>query len=106
MDKFGCPSKNEYFFSRHHLFQLILLTVCIVPFGQADWRGILQSVSKRDYLRYICYLAEMGMAEIVNNSKLAQKPIIGSMFIIDMEGLSGKQMSYKPCEFYFKTLEI
>ncbi|XP_046460982.1 SEC14-like protein 2 isoform X2 [Daphnia pulex] len=77
VDKFGCP-------------------ICIVPFGQADWRGILQSVSKRDYLRYICYLAEMGMTEIVNNSKLAQKPIIGSMFIIDMEGLSGKQMSYKP----------
>ncbi|EFX68580.1 hypothetical protein DAPPUDRAFT_329938 [Daphnia pulex] len=52
VDKFGSP-------------------ICIVPFGQADWRGILQSVSKRDYLRYISYLAEMGMAEIVNNSKLA-----------------------------------
>lgn len=74
-----------------------------MTFGQADWRGILQSVSKRDYLRYVCYLAEMGMAEIVKSSKLTQKPIIGSMFIIDMEGLSTRQMTYKPCEFYFKT---
>ena len=78
--------------------------MCIIPFGQADWRGILQSVSKRDYLRYICYLAEIGLAEIKKNSKLAKNPIIGSMFIIDMEGLSSKQMTYKPCElFLFET---
>lgn len=79
-----------------------LLIVCIVPFGLADWRGILQSVSKRDYLRYVCYLAEMGVAETKKNKKHAQNPTMGSVFVIDMEGLSTKQMTYKPCEFFFQ----
>ena len=75
-----------------------------MPFGLADWRGILQSVSKRDYLRYVCYLAEMGVTETKKNKTHAQIPTMGSVFIIDMEGLSTKQMTYKPCEILFQII--
>jgi hypothetical protein len=44
----------------------------------------------------------MGMAETKKNSKHAQNPTVGSVFVIDMEGLSTKQMTYKPCEFLFQ----
>ncbi|XP_057372739.1 SEC14-like protein 2 [Daphnia carinata] len=70
--------------------------VWIVSFGNADWRGILQSVSKRDYLRYICYMAEKSFKEMRKNSLQTQKPVTYQTFIIDMDGLSMRQMSYKP----------
>ena len=50
-----------------------------MPFGLADWRGILQSVSKRDYLRYVCYLAEMGVTETKKNKKQPSPNALGGI---------------------------
>jgi hypothetical protein len=75
-----------------------------MSFGQIDWRGVLQSVSKRDYLRYICYLGEKGMTEMKKCSERIKKPVCNSTFIIDLEGLSMRQMGYKPCKLYFSIL--
>jgi hypothetical protein len=75
------------------------MTVLIVSFGNADWRGILQSVSKRDYLRYISYMAEKNLAAMRKNSSNQVNPMLYQTFIVDMEGLSMNQMAYKPCEF-------
>jgi hypothetical protein len=61
---------------------------------------MLQSVSKRDYLRYISYLSEKGVAEMKKNSERVDKPVTCQTFIIDMKGLSMRQLSYKPCEFF------
>ena len=33
-------------------------------YGRADMRGIVQSVTKKDYLRYIVYAAEIAEAEM------------------------------------------
>jgi hypothetical protein len=76
------------------------LPVWTIAFGHIDWRGILQSVSKRDYLRYVCYLVEKGIVEFKKCSERAKKPVSTSTFIIDMEGLSMRQMGYKPCELF------
>ncbi|KZS17891.1 SEC14 protein 2 [Daphnia magna] len=76
-DKFYCP-------------------VSVVAFGKADWRGILQSVSKTDYLRYLTYMAETNYVLMRKNSLLTGKPVTLQTFIIDMDGLSMRQMSYKP----------
>ncbi|KAI9561267.1 hypothetical protein GHT06_012223 [Daphnia sinensis] len=87
-DKFSCP-------------------VSIVAFGKADWRGMLQSVSKRDYLRYITYMAETNVATMRKNALLAGKPVTHQTFIIDMDGLSMRQMSYKPFrEVGFEAIKI
>ena len=71
----------------------------IVSFGKADWKGLLQSVSKRDYLRYISYMAEKSFAEMRKNTLKTGNPGTYQTFIIDMDGLSMRQMAYKPCKF-------
>ncbi|XP_046633880.1 SEC14-like protein 2 isoform X4 [Daphnia pulicaria] len=87
-DKFSCP-------------------VLIVSFGNADWRGILQSVSKRDYLRYISYMAEKNLAAMRKNSSNQVNPMLYQTFIVDMEGLSMNQMAYKPFrEVGFEGIQI
>ena len=58
---------------------------------------MLQSVSKRDYLRYIVYLAEKSRAEMRKHSLKSEIPITYITFIIDMEELSMRQISFKPC---------
>ena len=68
-----------------------------MSFGNADWKGILKSVSKRDYLRYISYMAEKSFAQMRKNSLKTETPVTYQTFIIDMEGLSMRQMAYKPC---------
>ena len=99
-DKFSCPRKcllfEFYFyfiFSKSHL----IISVWIVSFGNADWKGILKSVNKRDYLRYISYMAEKRFAQMRKNSLKTETPVTYQTFIIDMEGLSMRQMAYKPC---------
>ena len=84
----------------------VFLPVWIMSFGQIDWRGVLQSVRKRDYLRYICYLGEKGMTEMKKCSERIKKPVCNSTFIIDLEGLSMRQMGYKPCKLYFWILML
>ena len=70
-----------------------------MAFGRADWRGMLQSANKRDFLRYITYLAERSQAEMRKNSDNAKEPVTYQTFIIDMEELSMRQMAFKPCKF-------
>lgn len=77
----------------------IQILVWMVNFGRADWRGMLQSVNKREYVRYVTYLAEKSMVEMRNNSANTTNPVTYQTFIIDMEELSMHQMSYKPCKF-------
>ena len=72
--------------------------IWIKGFGQGDWRGLLQSTNKRDFMRYVCYISELASEEFRKCSELATRPITTSTFIIDMEGLSMKQITYKPCE--------
>ena len=64
---------------------------------------MLQSVSKRDYLRYIIYLSEKNHAEMRKNSANAKEPVTYETFIIDMEELSMRQMAFKPCKFSFRS---
>lgn len=61
---------------------------------------MLQSVSKRDYVRYVCYLSEMGIVQMKKNSEHGGKPVTCQTIVIDMEGLSMRQMGYKPCKCY------
>ncbi|KAK4004697.1 SEC14-like protein 2 [Daphnia magna] len=76
-DKFSCP-------------------VLIASFGKADWRGILQSVTKRDYLRYVIYMAEKNYATMRKTSLLTGKSIAHQTFIIDLDGFSMRQRTYRP----------
>jgi len=72
--------------------------IWIKGFGQADWRGLLHSVNRRDFLRFVFYIAEQGSEEFRKCTELAQRSITSSTFIIDMEGLSMKQIAHRPRE--------
>lgn len=100
-DKQSCPGEFELncFYKPFEFIQVLFKwLVWIVSFGNADWRGILQSVSKRDYMRYVCYMAEKSFHEMRKNALQTQKPVTYQTFIIDMDGLSMRQMSYRPCK--------
>lgn len=62
---------------------------------------MLQSVTKRDYVRYVSYLAETSTMAMRKNSANTINPVTYQTFIIDMEELSMHQMSYKPCQLNF-----
>ncbi|KAI9561268.1 hypothetical protein GHT06_012224 [Daphnia sinensis] len=76
-DKFSCP-------------------VLIASFGRADWRGLLQSVTKGDYLRYLIYMAEKNHAAMKKTSLLTGKSVTQQTFIVDLDGLSMRQRIYRP----------
>jgi len=74
--------------------------VWINAYGRADSRGIFQSVSREDYLRYFVYLAEQNGKHLeelqqINDSKKIRR-IVRETAIVDLEGLSMYQLSYKP----------
>ena len=62
-----------------------------------DMRGILQSVTKKDYMRYQAYMTEKVNKEMreesisTGNNKSCQMT-----FIADMENLSMRQMTFRP----------
>lgn len=60
-------------------------------------RGILQSVTKKDYMRYQTWMSEKVNKEIREDSLRTGKNLEHQMtFIADMEHLSMRQMTYKP----------
>jgi hypothetical protein len=62
-----------------------------------DLRGILQSVTKKDYMRYQAYMTEMVNKEMREESLRTGKNRFCQMtFIADMENLSIRQVTYKP----------
>lgn len=73
-DKFGCP-------------------VWISAFGRMDMTGLLQSVSKRDYLRYVVYTTEMSHRQMHQNSLETGKPVSYQTLVIDMAELSINQLT-------------
>lgn len=56
----------------------------------------MKSVTKKDYLRYVSYLTEKSLAEMKKNSKIAEKIVTQQTVILDFDGLSMRQMFYKP----------
>ena len=62
-----------------------------------DLRGILQSVTKKDYMRYQTWMSEKVNKEMRQESLRTGKNLESQMtFIADMEHLSMRQMTYKP----------
>nr|CAH0107616.1 unnamed protein product [Daphnia galeata] len=71
--------------------------VFICAQGQMDLRGILQSVTKKDFMRYQHYATEKGNKEMLEEYlKSGKNKYCQLTLISDMEHLSMKQMTYKP----------
>ena len=62
-----------------------------------DLRGILQSVTKKDYMRYQAYMTEKVNKEMLEEvSSTGTNKYCQITFIADMANLSMRQMTYKP----------
>ena len=75
------------------------LLVWINAFGRTDWMGILRSVNKKDLLRYVSYLAELSRSKMKNESQRTSTSIHYETMIIDMDGLSMRQIAFKPSKY-------
>jgi len=64
--------------------------------GKTDLKGISQSVTKRDYMRYQIWMTEKINGEMREESKRTGKMNTYITFISDAQDLSIKQMAYKP----------
>ncbi|XP_046460612.1 SEC14-like protein 2 [Daphnia pulex] len=77
-DKFNCP-------------------VYVCAQGNMDLRGILQSVTKKDFMRFQAYMTEKVNKEMLDETLSNGKNKYCQMtFVADMENLSMRQMTYKP----------
>ena len=62
-----------------------------------DIRGILQSVTKKDYMKFQMWMTEKVNREMLQDSLRTEKNNSCQLtFIADMEHLSMRQMTYKP----------
>ncbi|XP_046633896.1 SEC14-like protein 2 [Daphnia pulicaria] len=86
-DKFHCP-------------------VWINAFGRMDMTGILQSVTKRDYLRYMVYITEMSHRLMMENALRSGKPVSYQTIIIDMADFSVNQMSKQFMDIGMETTNL
>ena len=60
-------------------------------------RGIFQSVTKKDYMRFQLWMTEKVNRQMLEESKTTgQNKACQLMFVADAEHLSMRQMTYKP----------
>lgn len=70
--------------------------ILIFPLKDCDVRGILQSVSKEDFMYYIWYVVEKSKRDMRRLSKQFGHNVSQHNVIIDVEGFDMKSMLWKP----------
>ncbi len=68
--------------------------------GRADQRGLLQSATRKDYQRYILYVGEQSLRQMAINSQNLGRAVTQQCAIVDMEGLTMRQLTYKPGKMF------
>jgi len=74
--------------------------VWIIPFGRADLKGLLSSVSKQDFIDYTLRIVETSLALMRESSRKHGAPVYQHTFIFDMSGFTFKDATHTP------TLEV
>ncbi len=97
-DKLGCPRTHPIQLNvlRFNLLKYLFLfnIVFVSQQGLIDIRGILQSTTKKEMVRFMIYLMERN-AKLMRTNRLTCKSQNVTV-IADMEFLSMKQMTYGP----------
>lgn len=70
--------------------------VWICAYGQMDMKGIMKSVSKKDYLRFVIYCAERTKTMRIKRDGVNSTIQSQEIFIVDMDQLNMDQLSYRP----------
>ena len=61
-----------------------------------DMKGIMKSVSKKDYLRFVIYCAERTKTMRIKRDGVNSTIQSQGIFLVDMDQLSMDQLSYRP----------
>lgn len=65
----------------------------IVPIGHGDFKGMLQCVPKEDIVRHVIYTMELMQRDMDNQTRKLGRTVNSSLFLIDYEGFSLKQVT-------------
>ncbi len=97
-DKFGCPGQLFHLFIRNKIFQVTLFSylVYISAHGRIDLKGLMQSTTRKDYMRYQIWMSELTNREMRRENQKTGRKNSYFTFIADMDQLSMRQIAYKP----------
>ncbi|KAB7505100.1 Ectonucleoside triphosphate diphosphohydrolase 5, partial [Armadillidium nasatum] len=71
--------------------------VLIIPYGNADTRGVFHSCSKRDFISFNLQFLERTMVMIREKVDRPEGPVTRAIFIFDMDNFSFREFTWKPC---------
>lgn len=78
-------------------FECLVFAVFMCANGRIDFRGLMQSVTKKDYMKYQLWINEKTNREMREEfARSGKNPGCYLTFIADMDELSMHQMSCKP----------
>ena len=60
----------------------------------------MQSATRKDYQRYILYVGEQSLRQMAINGRNLGKAVTQQCAIVDMEGLTMRQLTYKPGKMF------
>ncbi|KAB7501774.1 hypothetical protein Anas_12608 [Armadillidium nasatum] len=72
--------------------------VLIIPYGNADTRGVFHSCSKRDFISFNLQFLERTMVMIREKVDRPEGPVTRAIFIFDMDNFSFREFTWKPCK--------
>ena len=74
----------------------------IVPYGGCDIRGLLQSVSQEDYIKYTVRVLESSRADMVKQTNKVGHYVTQQCTIFDLDNFSLGSFTWKPGDYgYF-----
>ena len=79
-----------------HLISCFMISVLIVPYGGCDIKGLLQSVTQADYIKFTTQVLESSIADMVKQTKIRGHYITQQCTIFDLENFSLSSFTWKP----------
>ena len=76
------------------------IKVWVQRFGRTDLKGLMESVTKREYLHYFAALVEMGIRGFGLAADQAGKLALQQTLVMDMDGLSMWQLACKSGQWF------
>lgn len=98
-DKFGCPGLLPFLLSKLKMKVCVIFFLFIVYInaqGRTDMKGLIQSTTRKDFLRFQVWMSEKSNRELRLESQRTGKTISLMILISDADQLSMKQIVCKP----------
>ena len=85
-------------------YEIFLDTVYISAHGRIDLKGLMQSTTRKDYMRYQIWMSELAQREMRKENQKTGRKVSSMTYIADADQLSMRQIAYKPGNRPFNAL--